>query len=40
MLLFGVGSFGTGLYLTVPSVLLLFFMTDVLGHRRVRAACL
>lgn len=31
MLLFGIGSFGTGVYLTVPSVLLLFFMTDVLG---------
>lgn len=28
---YGVGSLGTGVYLTVPSVLLLYFMTDVLG---------
>lgn len=31
MLLFGVGSLGTGIYLTVPSVLLLYYLTDVLG---------
>ncbi|MBB4633259.1 MFS transporter [Sphingosinicella soli] len=28
---YAVGSLGTGVYLTVPSVLLLFFMTDTLG---------
>jgi Na+/melibiose symporter-like transporter len=30
-LLFGVGSLGTGIYLTVPSILLLYFLTDVHG---------
>lgn len=30
-LLFAVGSLGTGIYLTVPSILLLYFLTDVLG---------
>ncbi len=29
-MLFGVGSLGTGIYLTVPSVLLLYYLTDVL----------
>lgn len=31
MLLFGIGSLGTGIYLTVPSVLLLYYLTDVLA---------
>ena len=30
---FGIGSLGTGLFSTVPSFLLLYFMTEVLGVR-------
>jgi len=35
---YAVGSLGTGVYLTVPSVLLLYFMTDVLQVRSSLAA--
>lgn len=31
ILLYAMGSLGTGIYLTVPSILLLFYLTDVLG---------
>lgn len=35
---YAVGSLGTGVYLTVPSVLLLYFMTDILGIASAMAA--
>lgn len=38
MAAFGVGSLGTGVFSTVPSVLLLFFMTSVLGISPALAA--
>lgn len=31
MVAFSIGSLGTGIYLTVPGVLLLFYMTEILG---------
>ena len=38
MAAFGVGSLGTGVFSTVPSVLLLYFMTSVLGISPALAA--
>src|SRR5690349_12668366 len=31
VLAFSIGSLGTGMYLTIPSLLLLYYLTDVLG---------
>lgn len=38
LLLYGLGSVGTGLYFSVPGILLLFYMTDTLGVETSLAA--